>query len=266
MDIDRIAQHSTALIGCLAWIPLAVWILACVHWTIGGDIDAVTGVIGVFLAVGLGYEAINPPVPELAPLTVIAVLLTVVMFPFVRRAIDKRELRGVDVEALERGYQALSVRPDNLLAKIKIAKVLFDLGICGHALRIAESLTSNMTPRFFSDELRMVRNWQRMKLEARFFAPIVCAECHTANAPGGLFCSQCGSPYLLDFAKGRIVGPQLGRKLVSTWIALIAILIGIPMAKSLPPAPAITTILGMMTVAIVMVFLAFRDSTGGLVR
>jgi len=264
MDFERLSHHSYALIGCLAWIPLSVWILACLHWTIGGDIDAITGILGIGVAVGLGYEAINPPVPQLSGLTVVAVFVTVIMFPFVRSALDRRQLRGVDIEALERSYQALAVRPDNVIAKFKIAKVLFDLGVCGHALRIGESLVPEMPARFFSDELRTVRRWQAMKLEARFFSPVVCAECHTSNDPGLLFCRKCGAPFLLDFTKGKVVGTRLGKKLISTWISLVAVLIGIPAAKALPPGPCVATVAAMMIFAIGMVYMAFRDPTGGI--
>jgi hypothetical protein len=263
MHFERLANNSAALIGCLAWIPLAVWILACVNWSIGGDIDPATGIIGIFMAFGLGYEAINPPVPQLAPLTVIAVLLTVLMFPFVRSAMDRRELRGVDIDALDKAYQSLAVRPDNVIAKFKIARVLFDLGMCGHALRIAESLVPHMPQRFFMDELRTVRKWQMMQIDARFFNPIACSECLTSNPAGNLFCQHCGSAFLLDFAKGKVVGKRLGKKLIATWIALIAFLVGIPAAKALPPAPCIAIVLTMITVAVSMVYFAFKDPTGG---
>ncbi len=266
MGGQRLAEHSAALIGCLAWLPLALWIVACVHWMIDGDIDFLTGILGILMAFGLGYEAINPPVPEMAPLTVIAILLTVVMFPFVRRAMDKRQLRQIDVEALERAYQALAVRPDNVIAKIKVAQKLFDLGICGHALRIAEILVPEMPQRFFSSELRMVKKWQRLGLDARFFTPIVCVECRSSYDPGALFCSQCGAPFPLDFVKGRLIGTKLGRKLISSWVALIAILIGIPEARALPPAAAVATVCLMMLVALGVVFFAFRDPSGGVVQ
>jgi len=266
MHFERLANNSAAFIGCLAWIPLSIWILACVNWAITGDIDPATGVVGVFMAVGLGYEAINPPVPQLAPLTVIAVLATVVMFPFVRAAMDKKQLRGIDIDALDRAYQSLAVRPDNVVAKFKIAKVLFDLGMCGHALRIGESLVPTMPQRFFLEELRTVRKWQMMQIEARFFNPITCAECQTSNPPGLLFCQKCGSAFLLDFAKGRIVGKRLGKKLVATWIVLIAFLVGIPAAKALPPGPCIAVVFTMITIAVSMVYFAFRDTTGGVAQ
>jgi hypothetical protein len=266
MPLASIAEHSAALIGCLAWIPLAVWIVSCVNWSIVGDIDPLTGIVGIFVAIGLGYEAINPPVPEMAPLTVIAVLITVLMFPFARAAMDRRQLRGIDIEALERAYQALAVRPDNVISKFKIAKVLFDLGICGHALRIGETLVPDMPQRFFMEELRTVRKWQMMQIEARFFAPIGCAECQASNPPGNLFCQKCGAAFLLDFAKGRVVGKRLGKKLVATWIVLVSFLIGIPAAKALPPAACVVTVVAMITVASLMVYFAFRDTTGGVAQ
>ena len=126
MQFERLSNNSAALIGCLAWIPLAVWILSCVNWTITGDIDVVTGIAGIAVALGLGYEAINPPVPQLAPLTVVAVFVTVLMFPFVRMAMEKKQLKNIDIEHLEKAYQSLGLRPDNVMAKFRIAKVLFD--------------------------------------------------------------------------------------------------------------------------------------------
>ncbi len=263
MHFDRLINNSAAIVGCLAWIPLAVWIMACVHWSIGGDIDVITGVLGIFMAVGLGYEAINPPVPQMAPLTVIAVLVTVFMFPFVRNAMDKRELRGIDIEALEKAYQSLGLRPDNIIAQFKIAKILFDLGVCGHALRIAESLAPQMPQRFFTEELRTLKKWQLLQIDARFFSAISCSECHAPNDPGNIFCRSCGAPFLLEFAKGRVVGNRLGKKLITTWISLVAMLIGIPLARLLPTALSIVAVLTMMVCAIGLVFLAFRDTTGG---
>jgi hypothetical protein len=202
----------------------------------------------------------------MAPLTVIAVFVTVIMFPFARSAMNKRQLRAVDIEALEKAYAALSFKPDNIVAKFKIARVLFDLGMCGHALRIGESLVPSMPQRFFNDELRTVRKWQMMQIDARFFSAVSCAECSTSNPPGNIFCQNCGSAFLLDFAKGRIVGSRLGKKLVSTWIALIAFLVGIPAAKALPPAACIATVVTMISVAACMVYFAFRDTTGGVTQ
>ena len=86
------------------------------------------------------------------------------------------------------------------------------------------------------------------------------------NAPGNIFCSHCGAPYLIYFAKGRVVGGRLGKKIVATWISFIAILIGIPAAKALPPALSVLSILLMMGVAIGMTFMAFRDTTGGVAK
>ena len=263
MNFDRIAQHSTALIGCIAWIPLAVWIMACVHWTIGGDVDPLTGLGGIAVAIGLGYEAINPPVPQLAPLTVVAVFITVFMFPFVRSAMDKRALRSIDIEALEKAYASLGMRNDNVMAKIRIANILWDLGVCGHAIRIVEALLPSMPQRFFMEDIRMLKRWHMMRVEAHFFAPIVCAECHTSNEGGILFCRQCGAPFLLDFVKGKVVGNRLGKKLISTWVSLIAVLIGIPAAKAMPPGPSIALIVLMMLFATAMVYMAFKDPTGG---
>jgi hypothetical protein len=185
------------------------------------------------------------------------------MFPFVRAAMDKKALRSIDIEALEKAYAALALRPDNVMAKIKIARVLWDLGVCGHAIRIVESQLPSMPQRFFGEDIRMLKRWHMMKVEAHFFSPVNCVECQTSNEAGLLYCRQCGTPFLIDFVKGRVVGKRLGRKLISAWIALIAILIGIPAAEAMPPAPSIVVIVSMMLLAVTIVFLAFRDTTSG---
>jgi len=251
------------LVGCIAWIPLAVWIVATVHWMIGGEIDVMTGFGSIFVAVGLGYEAMNPPVPQMAPMTVVAVTLTVIMFPFVRAAMNKRALRQIDIEELEKAYAALHGRPDNVLAKIQIAKILFGLGVCGHAMRVVENLMPHMPARFFTEEIRMLKRWHMMGLEAHYFQPITCVECQTSNQAGDVYCRQCGSPYLLDFVKGKVVGTRLGKKLMAAWISMIAVLIGIPAASALPPVPGVLAVLSVLTLASGMVYLAFRDPTGG---
>ncbi len=129
---------------------------------------------------------------------------------------NRRELRSVDIEALERAYTALAQKPDNTIVRFKIAKTLFDLGVCGHAMRIVEGMQPEMPPRFFAQELRTLKQWHMMQLEARYFTPIICSECQTPNDPGLVFCRQCNAPFLLNFAKGKVIGTRLGKKLMAS--------------------------------------------------
>jgi hypothetical protein len=248
------------VIGCCIWIPLAVWILSLVGWMVTADIDILTGVLGIWIAIGLGYVAMKPPVPALSPLSFIAVLITLVMYPWARSALNRRELKSIDVEALEKAYEQLAMKPDNTLARFKVAKHAYILGMPGHALKIAEEALAYIPERHFQDEHRLLKRWRAQVQQPEFFRAIQCVECNAMNPPGRIHCTQCGAPFLLDRARGKVLGKGQGRKIVAAWFAMVAVLAGIPAATALPPMLTIVTIVALLVAACCVVFLAFRDS------
>lgn len=253
----------SALVGCVVWIPLAIWIVSLIHWMIMGDIDVLSGLVGLGIALALGLIALDQHTRAYSPFTLIAVVATIVMYPFVRAAMNKRELRSVDVEALEKAYRALSERPGNPIAKLTLARRLYDLGVPGHALAIAESALATLPAAHFRDEHRQIRSWKAVVTDPRHFAPIACVECHTANPPGNTHCAACGSPFLLDRVRGRFLGKGQGRKLLAVWVCLVAVIAGIPETYRLPPLGQICAVSSLVLVAGIVLFLAFRDDSKG---
>lgn len=246
------------ILGCAVWFPLMIWIVSLVHWMITQEIDLLSGIIGIWIAIGLGYICFKPPVPALSPLAFFAVIVTIVSYPAVRQTMNQRELREVDVDALKRAYENLAMRPMDTLAQFRIARLAYTLGMPGHALRIAEDVASRMPDRVFVEEHRIVRQWRKAINKPDYFRPIQCIECNLMNDPGAIHCRRCGAPFLLHRAQGKAIGKQQAKKIIACWAALMVILAGIPMATALTPMLSIPVILVLMGMAGLAVYLAFR--------
>lgn len=245
--------------GCFVWIPIAIWVIALVQWAVQGDIDVLSAFGGILLGIGLGMTALLAREPFMAPLILVAVIGTMIVFPFMRSALNKKALDRIDYEAVERAYELLRERPDNAAAKFKLAKTIYNKGMPGHALKLAEDALQQMPASAFMEEHRIVKSWRRYKMTSNQLAPLNCFHCGHANQAGLVHCERCGQPFLLDHARGAWVGPTMVRKFIAAWVGMIVALVGIPFAASaLPPAISIVVIAGLIALAVVMAFAAFK--------
>jgi hypothetical protein len=249
------------LSGCLIWIPVGVWVFSIVGWLIMGEIDLITGIVALGVVLGMAFLALNPSTREFSPYLLVASLTSVAMYPFVRRGLAKRESKSMDIEALERAYEALRLRPDNPISKFTIARGCYALGMPGHALRIGENALGQMPVGYFPEEHRTVRRWQAVAQNPTYFEPIACVECQTMNIPGNVHCAACGAPFLLDRARGRVFSQSTGKRLLSVWMALVILICGIPASSKLEIGPQIAALFGMFAVATAMIWLAFRQES-----
>lgn len=249
--------------GCFIWAPLAVWIVSLVHWMVMGEIDAISGVFGIFVAFGMGYLGLNPPFPDLPMILFVASLATVALAPMTRVAMNRSALSALDVEAIGRAYELLASKPDNFGAKFRLARSLYNKGIVGHAIAIADSALKNVPERMFPEEFRMLQQWKAHagKLDAQ--ERIRCFECGVPNYPGAVFCSRCGAPYLLDYAQGRWMKSTMVKRVLVTWIFAMLCVIGIPTAAVIMPLfLSIPTILLLMALGIILLVSGFKESGG----
>lgn len=246
------------IFGCLIWIPLMFWVLSLVGWMITGDIDWVTGCIGIVVGLLLGGVAVVPPVPILSSISFFVVVCTMVLYPFARSGMERRELRSLDVHQVERTYESLGQRPLNPSARFKLAQHLWTLGMPGVSVSIADSVLPQMPVQLFRDEHRIAAAWKQHPLPPNAFDPVPCPDCGKPNPPSEVFCVGCGAPYLLHRVK-RKAGPNgIGKRLVAAWVALVAILAGIPAATALPPLLTGLSVLLLLTAAGLVLWLAFR--------
>jgi hypothetical protein len=256
---DQIFNNpGSMLAGCLIWIPIGIWVLSLVHWAVQGDMDVLSAFAGILVGIGLGMTALIAREPYMAPLILTAVVITMLAFPVVRSALNKRALDQIDMEAIERAYYVLSQNPTNAPAKFKLAKTIYNKGMPIQAIRIAESAIQQMPEAVFPEENRILKTWRGYRVPDGD-GILHCTECGTANPAGEFYCGKCGSRFLLEHARGAWVGRALARKFVAAWTAIIVALVGIPfVGGSLPAGAAIPIIVGMMALAMFILFATFR--------
>ena len=251
------------LAGCVIWMPIAVMVISVIHWMIAGELDAISGLFGIGVAAALGYVAFKPPAPIFSPIALVIAISTIVLYPFLRAAMNARDLKSLEVEQLERAYQALTFRPRDPIGRFRVARQLYELGFPGHAFKIAESALKELPERLFIDEHRTFRQWQYVVTDPRMFAPIRCLDCGEPNAPGRIHCEKCGSPFLLERARGKFIGRGQGKKILAAWTCAVAVLLVIPLATAVPPLVAIGVTLVAAAIAGGTVYLAFRKESPG---
>lgn len=259
---DHIFSNPLSLAAGLAiWVPIGIWVVALVQWAVQGDVDVLSAIAGIAAGIGLGGTALLARDPYMAPLILVAVVVTMIAFPVVRSSLNRRALNQIDVEAIERAYEMLAQTPGNASAKFKLAKTIYNKGMPAHALALAEDAIQNMPAALFQEENNILKKWRYYRIAPEQNVPLACLECGVKNHPGLTHCQRCGAPFLLDHARGAWVGKGLARKFVAAWVAIIVALVGIPfVAGSLPAGAAIPVIIGLMALAIFVLAATFRSS------
>jgi hypothetical protein len=220
----------TAAIGCAAIVPVVVWTISVVHWMIMGEMDFLFGVTAILCSMLLGMVALWPAEPIYAPMALAGLVALMVVFPIVRRQLDRRALVMIDVEQIEGAYAMLAEKPDNASAMFRLAERLYERGLVGHAIGIGEKALQNMPQSLFPQENRAIQLWKRAA--AGPHRPLPCLECGRHNGTDSTHCEGCGAPYLAAYARGKWLGPKLAMRLVAAWVAAMVALVGIPVVAT----------------------------------
>ncbi|HWD40545.1 MAG TPA: zinc ribbon domain-containing protein [Fimbriimonas sp.] len=249
---------TIAVFGCLVWLPLAVWILAVIQWTIGGDVDPLTGVVGIFVALGLGYAAVSPPVPIVSPIACGIVFLTVLTYPAFQLFLHKHQTHSIDIEVIEKAYRGIGQHPANPLVKFKLAEAVYRVGLIGHAVAIGDAALANVPERIATEEHRVLKRWKSSGVPPNTLQPIPCVDCQTPCEPGWTHCRNCGGFFLLDRSKGKILPTGVVRKLTAIWVTAVVLIVGIPSLTALPTPSSYIGMGGTVIVAAGVILIAFR--------
>lgn len=230
-------------VACIAFIPMAVWMIMVIGWTVQGDLDPTSGILACFAGLTLGYFAINPPVPSLGPLFLLVMLSTMIAYPMARAALNQRELSQMDIEQIEIAYEKLKLNPNDGPTRIRLAKAILTKGLLGQAIGVMDTALRGLPPQFYRDEARLLQRWQKEVRDPKAYDPMPCVRCGAKNPNGEVFCSKCQAPFLLDHAKGRIVAPDALRRVMAFWLIAVILIAGLPTAAAaLPPSLAILVI------------------------
>lgn len=249
--------------GCLIWIPVAVGLVAMVGWMIQGEVDAAFGLICVIVLVTMGGLALVAPNQKMAPYLLIGAFSLVVLFPFVRSQKDKRELARIDLDQLEKAYDELKKNPRNVGARFRVAKLLHSRGIVDQAIVLAEESLKNVPRGVFEEEAQTLKKWKRQPIPQPVRG-IHCLMCGHKNKAGTTFCMGCNGPLLLYYARGQWINPNLLKRVLLVWMALIVPLLGMPISRELldPNKSVIISVflLSISAVLVVLAVMGFKDA------
>lgn len=245
------------LSSCLVWIPVGIMVLTLIQAMVMGEIELWAGGLGLLAALGLGIVGMKPPHPSMSPLILLAATATLIMVPILRTAWNKREVTQLIIENVESAYESLLQKPDNVGARLKLAKSLYEQGMVGHAVAIGEAAMQGLDLKLFADDHRMVRLWRQHPKMAPP-SPLRCMRCSHVCSVELVLCPNCGHPFLLEYARGWIRGSVFA-KIAAAWIGAILVLIGVPAAAtSLPPILAFILIPVLVGAAIVLLWRTFQ--------
>lgn len=260
-DLRDLASNNPLWLfsAIVVWLPVSIWVVSLIHWMIQGDIDVILGLAGSIIGLGLGMLTVKPPNPTYSPIFLTAILAVMVLYPFLLKLMNERAHSAIDVELVRRAYEMLDENPNNFGARWRLAQQLYNRGVYGHALQIAEDLLANADPDIFQDEIKVLNRW-REQIHPDEVRPLPCLECGWMNEPGQIYCQRCHSKFLLDYAKGKWLGYRAIRRLISVWIAAVSGLVGIPTAlAALEPKQSLVVIPLLMIVSILIIWRAFAQ-------
>lgn len=256
-------------------IPVAVWILAVVHWMIDAVIEPILGLVAIVVALALAALVIWGPIPALQGPIIIAILTTIAVAPFANSQLAKFDFQEVVEDEFARAHAAYITNPDNAAARFEIARMLFEYGLKGHAISIAEQAAnsipnekdpvSNQSLRdLFGNEIRRLQSWKRDTTSPKEFEPLSCPRCKCKNPLTAIACIKCGGPYLLDLARQKTVLSKLIAKLVVAWIVVAIVLTIVPLvAWNMGSNTATALIIGLLVATGFVLTYLFKDRTIG---
>jgi len=254
-----LSDPTTFALSGLVWVVVALWVVSMISWMIQGDVDGGFGIVACFVAIVLGVMTTSPPAKGLTPYFFSAVVGTMITYPIVRRYLNRREMNQMDLDQVERAYEVLRERPDNLSALLRIARVLYERGLAEHAVALGQTALKNVPRDRFHDEYRELNKWKMATRDPALFGSVACLHCRASNAPGTVFCSRCRSPLMLDYVRGGWNSAGAGRKLIAVWILLMFALVGVPLATRLPAVGTVATIVVLVGLGAWIAWFAFRE-------
>jgi hypothetical protein len=240
----------------LIWATIAVWVVMFLMWALMGDTEAWLAFLCCGMAIGLGFLASKPPHPAIMWAVGGFVILSLPLYPSVRKMNLDRQNAQIDFERMEGAYETLRLRPGNTGAQFRIAEVLYMRGFGRVAIPVALHALSSMPQNLFAAEHRTVDGWRRSHAGTNEAQEVRCPLCGEVNTPREVFCVRCNGPYLLAYARGAWA-PAGTMRILAGWLAGACLTIGVPAVAASPLAAGSKTAL-IAAMAAAAVLLLFR--------
>jgi hypothetical protein len=221
------------LLIALAMAPVVGFaVLRVIKYMLDGELDAAPGFGAIITLVGIMVVTIMSKSHVVAGVVLVGVLSLMVFFPFAVDTLANADVRGIDIDNLDRVHIEITARPENIASYFALAELVHKLGLEGHAIAIAERtlerLSNEVDPLknqslrdVFKTEESKAKQWRRNLSDPEAFRAVACPRCKHRNEPGMIACAGCQGPFLLDLARG--VDPRQGvRSKLVLGFALVA--------------------------------------------
>lgn len=227
----------TSLLIALGMIPIVgVAALFLIRSMIDGDLDVVQGIAAFAVLFLLMAIAIWQPVPIASGAVFVILLSLMAFFPYAVSQMERIEMQEIDTDALDAAYRNVHDRPDNVVARFRLAQALHDHGLPGHAILLAESTLDTISTvidpvqnrssrHLYRSEEQSAKQWRRELRDDRVFSSLKCPSCGHLNPPTAIACEQCQKPYLLELARKLKPRARFLGKLVLAWAAIALFLV-----------------------------------------
>lgn len=232
------------LLITLAMAPVVGFaVLRVVKYMLDGELDAAPGFGAIVTLLGVMVVTIMSKSSVVAGVVLVGVLSLVVFFPFAVDTLANADVRGIDIDRLDRVHREIVARPENVASYFALAELVHKLGLEGHAIVIAErtlaSLSNEVDPLknqslrdVFKTEESRTKQWRRDLNDQDAFRAVACPRCKRKNEAGTIACSGCQGPFLLDLARGIDPRQRVRSKLVLGFAMVAGFLAGTTYAWS----------------------------------
>jgi len=272
--------NVTALPGlmiALALAPVCAFaIITLISWMMDNLLDVGPGLGGIAIVLLVLLVTILSKNHFVAGAVIVVLINLMVFLPYAIEQSAKAEMQGTDIDKLDRVHKEISERPENIASYFAISELVYDLGLPGHAVAIAEKTLARLSTEtdpiknqsirdVFKAEESRAREWRRHIKDQKEFRAVACPRCGYRNEPGNIACGKCQGPFLLDLARGIDPRQKIRSRLVLGW-ALIAGFFTLTVygwSEFAGSARWVIVVGGLMTIAGVFTWLFRRRKLGG---
>jgi hypothetical protein len=237
LDVIKGNPHAFA-VGCVVWIPVAIWVYSMISWMVLGEIDVIFGTAAVGLALVLGFLTSSPTDPRMAPLFFVAIISMICVWPFLLAGANARIEWISRIDEVERAYERLDSNAKDPGALFKLANALRKFGLEGAAIRMGEQSVAKLDKKYFGQYIEEVEKWKSSIADPDPFRPTQCPACKMKNGPGIPYCPRCGEKQYLAIANQFWRPQSFAGRIIGAWIAGLSAAILIPLVAGAPwPQP-----------------------------
>jgi hypothetical protein len=248
--------------GLAVLAPAGIWVLFLIQWMVMGEVDGLTGVLGISAAIMLAVGALTLPVEEVKWGCLFLLYATIAVFVPMQEAVRKRGLARIDFEQMESCYDRLRERPQDSYAVFKLAELLVDRGFPSLGLGLMIARLEGEQPAFYEPEFRRVRVLQSQGIRAAT-GDISCPRCRNQMHRRLTICSRCEAPIYLLLSRAPMVSAMGGGRTVRLAMLGFVAALAIPLIAMLDAPPLLRAALAvvLMSLGSVAVVRAMKGAT-----